>query len=51
MQRKTNLTLPSYVLAGGKAAKWPNAAEGKTVAAFFCLFGVSDPPERKSFFC
>ena len=50
MERKTNLTLPSYVWVGGETAKWPNAAEGEMVAAFLCLFGMSDPPERKSYF-
>ena len=30
---------------GGETAKWPNAAEGETVAAFSCLFGMSDPPQ------
>ena len=48
--RKSNLTLPSYVWVGGEKAKWPNAAEGETVAAFLCLFGMSDPPQRKSYF-
>ena len=43
-------TLPSYVWVGGETAKWPNAAEGETVAAFLCLFGMSDPPQRKSYF-
>ena len=47
---KTNLTLPSYVWVGGETAKWPNAAEGETVPAFLCLFGMSDPPQRKSYF-
>ena len=38
VERKTNLTLPSYVWVGGATAKWPNAAEGATAAAFFvCL--------------
>ena len=50
LERKTNLTLPSYVWVGGETAKWPNAAEGETVAAFLCLFGMSDPPQRKSYF-
>ena len=50
MERKTNLTLPSYVWVGGETAKWPQAAEGETVAAFLCLFGMSDPPQRKSYF-
>ena len=50
VERKTNLTLPSYVWVGGETAKWPNAAEGETVAAFLCLFGMSDPPQRKSYF-
>ena len=49
--RKTNLTLPSYVWVGGETAKWPNAAEGETVAAFLCLFGMSDSPPRKKFLC
>ena len=48
VERKTNLTLPSYVWVWGETAKWPNAAEGETVAAFLCLFGMSDPPQRKS---
>ena len=50
MERMSNLTLPSYVWVGGETAKWPNAAEGETVAAFLCLFGMSDPPQRKKFF-
>ena len=50
LERKTNLTLPSYVWVGGETAKWPQAAEGETVAAFLCLFGMSDPPQRKSYF-
>ena len=50
VERKTNLTLPSYVWVGGETAKWPNAAEGEAVAAFSCLFGMSDPPQRKSYF-
>ena len=50
VERKTNLTLPSYVWVGGETAKWPQAAEGETVAAFLCLFGMSDPPQRKSYF-
>ena len=49
VERKTNLTLPSYVWAGGERAKWPNAAEGETVAGFLCLFGMSDPPQRKNY--
>ena len=40
VERKTNLTLPSFVWVGGETAKWPNAAEGETVAAFLCLFGM-----------
>ena len=51
MERKSNLTLPSFVWVGGETAKCPNAAEGETVAAFLCLFGMSDPPQRKKFFC
>ena len=50
VERKTNLTLPSYVWVGGETAKWPQAAEGETVAAFLCLFGMSNPPQRKSYF-
>ena len=50
VERKTNLTLPSYVWAGGETAKWPNAAEGETVAAFLCLFGMSDPPPKEKLF-
>ena len=50
MERKSNLTLPSFVWVGGETAKWPNAAEGETVAAFLCLFGMSDPPQRKNYF-
>ena len=49
-ERKTNLTLPSYVWVGGETAKWPQAAEGETVAAFLCLFGMNEPPQRKSYF-
>ena len=50
MERKTNLTLPSYVWVGGETAKWPQAAEGETVAAFLCLFGMSDPPPKEILF-
>ena len=50
VERKTNLTLPSYVWVGGETAKWPNAAEGETVAAFLCLFGMSDPPPKEILF-
>ena len=50
MERKTNLTLPSYVWRGGETAKWTNAAEGETVAAFLCLFAMSDPPKTKIYF-
>ena len=50
VERKSNLTLPSNVWIGGETAKWPNAAEGETVAAFLCLFGMSDPPQRKNYF-
>ena len=50
LERKTNLTLPSYVWVGGETAKWPNADEGETVAAFLCLFGISNPPQRKNYF-
>ena len=50
MERKTNLTIPSEVCLGGERAKWPNAAEGETVAAFLCLFGMSDPPQGKKNF-
>ena len=45
MERKTNLTLPSFVWVRGETAKWPNADEGKTVAAFLYFFGMSDPPK------
>ena len=38
VERKTNLSQPSYFWVGGQTAKWPNAAEGETVAAFLCLF-------------
>ena len=46
VERKTNLTLLSFVWVAsrGETAKWPNAAEGETVAVFLCLFGMSDPP-------
>ena len=50
VERKTNLTLASYVWVGGETAKWPNAAEGETVAAFLCLFGMSDPPQKEILF-
>ena len=50
VERKTNLTLSSFVWVGGETAKWPNAAEGETVAAFLCLFGMSNPPSKKKFF-
>ena len=51
MERKTNLTLPSYVWVGGETAKWPNAAEGEPVAAFLCLFGMSEPPPKEKLWC
>ena len=35
---------------GGVEAKWPNSAEGETVAAFLRLFWMSDPPKRKVYF-
>ena len=50
VERKTNLTLPSYVWVGGETAKRPNAVEGETVAAFLCLFGMGNPPQRKNCF-
>ena len=50
MERKTNLTLPSYVWVGAETAKWPQAAEGETVAAFLCLFGMSEPPPKETLF-
>ena len=50
VERKTNLALPPFVWVGAETAKWPNAAEGETVAAFLCLFGMSDPPQRKNYF-
>ena len=51
VERKTNLTLPFYVWVWGETTKWPHAAEQETVAAFMCLFGMSNPPrERKNSF-
>ena len=50
VERKTNLTLPSYVWFGGETAKSLNAAEGETVAGFLCLFGMSDPPPKEKLF-
>ena len=50
MERKTNLTLPSHVWVWGETAKRPNAAERETVAAFLCLFGMSER-KRKIIFC
>ena len=47
LERKTNLTLPSYEWVRGETAKWPNAAKGETVAAFLCSFGMSEPPPPK----
>ena len=47
--RPTSPSPPVCGLGGG-TAKWPNVAEGETAAAFFCLFGMSDPPERKNYF-
>ena len=35
---------------GGETAKWPNAAKGETVGVFLCLFGMSEPPQRKNIF-
>ena len=51
VERKTNFTLPSFVWVGEETAKWPNAAEGETVTAFLCLFGMSGPPQGKIIFC
>ena len=51
VKRKTNLTLPSYVWVQGETAKWPNAGEGEAVAAFVCLFGMSDPPQKEKLLC
>ena len=53
------MSLCVCVWVGGETTKWPNAAEGETVAAFLCLFGMhpkqtqkmSDPPQRKNYFC
>ena len=28
----------------------PATAEGESVTAFLCLFGMSDPPQRKTYF-
>ena len=39
VERKTNLTLPSYVWVRGETAKWPNAAEGETVLTFGVCLG------------
>ena len=50
MERKSNLTLPSYVWAGKETAKWPNAAEGETVAAFFMFVWDERPPPNEKFF-
>ena len=50
VERKTNLPLPSYVWVWGETVKWPNVAEGEMVATFLCLFGISDPPQRKNYF-
>ena len=50
VERKTNLTLPSYVWVGGETAKWPNVPEGETVAVFLCLFRMSDPPPALKLF-
>ena len=50
VERKSNLTLPSYVWVGGETSKWPNAAEEETVADFLCLFGMSDPPQKENSF-
>ena len=51
IERNGNLTLPSFVCVWVETAKWRNAAEGETVAAFFCLFGMSEPPKEKIIFC
>ena len=50
MERKTHLALPSYMWVWGETAKWPNVAEGGTVADFLCLFGMSNPPPKEKFF-
>ena len=49
VERRTNLTLPSYLWLCGETGKWPNAAEGETLAACLCLFGMRDPPPKKFF--
>ena len=50
LERKTNLTLPTYLWVGRETSKWPNVPEGETVAAFLCWFGISDPPQHKNYF-
>ena len=50
VERKTNLTIPSFVWVGGETAKWRNAAERETVAAFLCFLGTSDPPPKEKIF-
>ena len=50
VERKTNLTLPSYVWIGGETAKWPQAAEGETVAAFFVFVWDERPPPKEILF-
>ena len=41
---------PLLCVGWGEPPKWPNAAEGETVAAFLCFFGMSDPPPRRKIF-
>ena len=51
-KRKTHLTLPSYVWVGGgnPLASWAKVPEGETLAAFLCLFCLTEPPQRKTFY-
>ena len=41
---------PPMCGVGLETAKWPNAAEGETVAPFLCLFLMSDPPPKENYF-
>ena len=52
VERKTNLTLPTYVWVGGNKplAKWPKVPEGESMTALIYLFCMAEPLHTKSYF-
>ena len=50
VDRKTNLTLAIFIFVGvdKPLANWPRVVEVESVHAFLCLFGMCDPPHKKS---